>query len=147
MIKKQKFGFTKSKAYGLCGAILATAVFATHANADEQTAPTTTPITENVVNADTTATPTTDNAVTTDTTAKPVEKPKKLDPSSDKVDVVEVPKNDNLNGAIDNAGTVNADVKQTDTQKVDDEKQAKIEAKKYVDECINKSKGDNHETK
>ena len=29
----------------------------------------------------------------------------------------------------------------------DDEKQAKIEAKKYVDECINKSKGDNHETK
>lgn len=148
MIKKQKFGFTKSKAYGLCGAILATAVFATHANADEQTAPTTTPITENVVNADTTATPkadnsvttdatatlTTDNAVTTDTTAKPVEKPKKLDPSSDKVDVVEVPKNDNLNGAIDNAGTVNADVKQTDTQKVDDEKQANADYDKQAGE-------------
>ena len=136
VIKKQKFGFTKSKAYGLCGAILATAVFATHANADEQTAPTTTPTTENVVNADTTATPTptTDNTVTTDTTVKPVEEAKKLEPSSDKVDVVEVPKNDNLNGAIENAGTVNADVKQTDTEKVDDEKQAYADYDKQADE-------------
>lgn len=125
MIKKQKFGFTKSKAYGLCGAILATAVFATHANADEQTAPTATPTTENVVS---------DTTPTADTTPKPAEEAKKLEPSSDKVDVIEVPKNDKLNGAIDNAGTVNADVKQTDTKKVDDEKQANADYDKQAEE-------------
>ena len=141
MIKKQKFGFTKSKVYGLCGAILATAVFATHANADEQTAPTTTPTTENVVNADTTATPTptptTENVVTTDTTAtptEPVEEAKPLAPSSDKVDVVEVPKNDNLTGAIEEADKLGADITQTDTEKVENQTTANADYDKQASE-------------
>lgn len=123
MENKQKFGFTKSKAFGLCGVILASAIFATaQANADEQTAPTATPTTESVVAP--TATPTTENKVATDDATPKAEEAKKLEPSSDKVDVVEVPKNDNLNNAITDAGKVDANVTQTDTKKVDDEKQA-----------------------
>lgn len=123
MENKQKFGFTKSKAFGLCGVILASAIFATaQANADEQTAPTATSTTESVVAP--TATPTTENKVATDDATPKAEEAKKLEPSSDKVDVVEVPKNDNLNNAITDAGKVDANVTQTDTKKVDDEKQA-----------------------
>src|SRR5574337_38233 len=85
MKNKHKFELQKSKAILLCGALLATVTFATaQANADEQTA-TPTVATKNVVS---------------DATKPKTEDAKKLEPTSDKVEVVEVPKKDNFDKAM-----------------------------------------------
>ena len=72
MTKNIKLGFTKSKAYGLCGIILSTALFSLMAgtvSADEVTAPQ--PATETVATA-ATAAPTTETAAPATETAAPV---------------------------------------------------------------------------
>ena len=71
MTKNIKLGFTKSKAYGLCGIILSTALFSLMAgtvSADEVTAPQ--PATETVATA-ATAAPTTETAAPATETAAP----------------------------------------------------------------------------
>ena len=101
MKNKHKFELQKSKAILLCGALLATVTFATaQANADEQTA-TPTVATKNVVS---------------DATKPKTEDAKKLEPTSDKVEVVEVPKNDNLTGSLDEASKTGTKPEITQTE-------------------------------
>ena len=120
MKNKHKFELQKSKAILLCGALLATVTFATaQANADEQTA-TPTVATKNVVS---------------DATKPKTEDAKKLEPTSDKVEVVEVPKNDNLTGSLDEASKTGTkpEITQTDTEKVENEAQANSDYDKQAE--------------
>ena len=120
MKNKHKFELQKSKAILLCGALLATVTFATaQANADEQTA-TPTVATKNVVS---------------DATKPKTEDAKKLEPTSDKVEVVEVPKNDNLTGSLDEASKTGTkpEIPQTDTEKVENEAQANSDYDKQAE--------------
>ena len=133
MKNKHKFELQKSKAILLCGALLATVTFATaQANADEQTA-TPTVATKNVVPDATSKS--TENVVATDATKPKTEDAKKLEPTSDKVEVVEVPKNDNLTGSLDEASKTGTkpEITQTDTEKVENEAQANSDYDKQAE--------------
>lgn len=95
--KNIKLGFTKSKAYGLCGIILSTALFSLMAgtvSADEVTAPqpatetvapaaTAAPTTETAAPATETAAPATETPAATEATTKAAEETPTIEKSAD----------------------------------------------------------------
>ena len=108
MNNKQNFCFTKSKAYGLCGVVITMSLFSTtQVNADETTSGTK-PSTEQIA-----------SVVSETPTQEEVKEPgKDINTISDND---EVPKNENLNSAIEISDQADSYNTQSNTKKVENE--------------------------
>lgn len=158
MEKQNKFKYTKSKAYGLCGVAITLFVlgggFNSHnAHADSidngtaqteqtststptaDTAPTSTP----TAGTAPTSTPTADTASTSTPTAgtTSTQTVKEVQPSDSTKEVVNVPKTGELDNALENAKNQGGKVTQGDTQKVKDETAAKADYDKQAENIKN----------
>ena len=128
MEKQNKFKYTKSKAYGLCGVAITLFILGGGFNSNNVHADS---VNTSTVQTQQSSTPTAGTTASSTSTAGNTIQD--VQPSDNSKEVVNVPKTDGLDTALENAENQGAEVTQEDTQKVKDEAAAQADYDKQAE--------------